>query len=264
MDHFVAPSAFAARRLADQALGDEPIAVLHNFLADEDFAATAPAGRGSHALFAGRLVEEKGADTAILASAASGVPLAIAGSGPDQERLERLAADHDAPVKFLRRVPPEQMGVVRSQAAFLLAPSRWDEPCPYAVIEAMAAGLPVLASERGGLPEMVGEESVLPDRDVDGWAAAMRALWDDDAERTRRGGAGAGARPRAVRRRALLQCADGGLRGTANAAMSDIRRRDLLGVPIALTDYAGAMDVMDGMIARRRARLRLRDRRSTR
>ncbi len=188
VDHFIAPSAFAARRLADQALGAAPVAVLHNFVADEQFAAAPPPGRGSHALFAGRLVEEKGADTAILASAASGVPLAIAGSGPDEARLERLATERDAPVTFLRRIPPEQMPVARSQAAFVVAPSRWDEPCPYTVIEAMATGLPVLASQRGGLPEMVGEESVLPDRDVDRWAAAMRALWDDDSERARRAG----------------------------------------------------------------------------
>ena len=100
---------------------------------------------------------------------------------------ERLAQEHEAPVTFLGRIPPEQMGAVRAHAAFVLAPSRWDEPCPYSVIEAMAAGLPVLASERGGLPEMVGEEHVLPDRDVASWAAAMSALWNDEAERTRRG-----------------------------------------------------------------------------
>ena len=64
---------------------------------------------------------------------------------------------------------------LRAHAAFVVAPSRWDEPCPYSVIEALAAGLPVLASGRGGLPEMVGEEAVLPDRDVDAWAAAMRS-----------------------------------------------------------------------------------------
>ena len=183
VDRFVAPSAFAARRLADQALGDAPVTVLHNFVGADEFADTPPPQRGSHALFAGRLVEEKGADTAIRAAAASGVPLAVAGTGPDAPRLERLAREQDAPVTFLGRIAPEQMGAVRARAAFVLAPSRWDEPCPYSVIEAMAAGLPVLASARGGLPEMVGEQAVLPDRGVDGWAAAMRTLWDDDGER---------------------------------------------------------------------------------
>jgi glycosyltransferase involved in cell wall biosynthesis len=197
VDRFVAPSAFAARRLADQVLGEAPIAVMHNFVGDHEFSAAPPAGRGLHALFAGRLVEEKGADTAILASAASGVPLAIAGSGPDAARLERLARDHEAPVTFLGRIPPEQMPAVRSHAAFALAPSRWDEPCPYSVIEAMAAGVPVLASGRGGLPEMVGEQNVLPDRDVAAWAVAMSALWNDEAERTNRG-ATALARARAL------------------------------------------------------------------
>ena len=37
----------------------------------------------------------------------------------------------------------------------------------------MAAGVPVLASRRGGLPEMVGAEHVLPDRDLGAWADAM-------------------------------------------------------------------------------------------
>jgi glycosyltransferase involved in cell wall biosynthesis len=182
---FVAPSEFAARRVADQGMIKAPIAVMPNFVADEAFAAAPPAGRGTHALFAGRLVEEKGADTAILAAARSRVPLAIAGSGPDTARLEQLAREHDAPVRFLGRIPPEQMGALRAHAAFVLVPSRWDEPCPYAVIEAMAAGLPVIASDRGGLPEMVGSENVLPDRDVERWAEAMRKLWEDDDERER-------------------------------------------------------------------------------
>ena len=50
----------------------------------------------------------------------------------------------------------------------------------------MAAGVPVLASDRGGLPELVGPDRTLPDRDVDAWAAAMRALWEDAALRRAR------------------------------------------------------------------------------
>ncbi len=189
VDRFVAPSAFAARRLSEQVLAETPVTVLHNFVAAHEFAQAPPAARGDHALFAGRLVEEKGADTAILAAAESGVPLAIAGSGPDAPRLERLARERGAPVTFLGRVAPHEMAGVRARAAFVVVPSRWDEPCPYAVIEAMAAGLPVLASARGGLPEMVGEQGVVAADHVSRWAAAMKTLWSDDAERGRRGAA---------------------------------------------------------------------------
>jgi glycosyltransferase involved in cell wall biosynthesis len=50
----------------------------------------------------------------------------------------------------------------------------------------MAAGRPVLASAVGGLPEVVGAESVLPAREVGGWADAMSALWSDSALRQAR------------------------------------------------------------------------------
>ena len=69
-------------------------------------------------------------------------------------------------MRFLGLLEPAEVRAALARAAFVVAPSRWDEPCPYSVIEAMAAGVPVLASRRGGLPEMVGEEHTLPDRDV--------------------------------------------------------------------------------------------------
>ena len=90
-------------------------------------------------------------------------------------------------MQFAGRLASDALAEVRRRAAFAVVPSRWDEPCPYAVIEAMATGLPVLVSSVGGLPEMAGEVSALPPRDVDRWGAAMHELWSNDELRQARG-----------------------------------------------------------------------------
>ena len=184
---FIAPSTFAADRLGELGLERERISVAHNFLPAGQFAAAPPEGEPRHGLYAGRLVGEKGVATAVEAAAHAGVPLAIAGSGPERPRLEELARSTGAPVSFLGMLGAEEVRAALAQAAFVVAPSRWDEACPYSVIEAMAAGVPVLASARGGLPEMVGEHNTLPERDAHAWADAMRALWGDTGLRQTRG-----------------------------------------------------------------------------
>jgi glycosyltransferase involved in cell wall biosynthesis len=57
------------------------------------------------------------------------------------------------------------------------------------VVEALAAGLPVLASDLGGLPELVGAQAALPPRDLDAWTRTLTAWWADPALRARRGAA---------------------------------------------------------------------------
>jgi glycosyltransferase involved in cell wall biosynthesis len=196
VDRFLVPSRFAARRLEQLGLHGYRMEVLPNFLRDDGFAA-APAHGSEFALFTGRLAEEKGADTAIAASAASEFPLVIAGAGPDEQRLRDLATRLGAPVRFLGHLPATELAALRHRAAFAVAPSRWDEPCPYSVIEAMAAGVPVLAAKSGGLPEMVGDDSVLPPADQPAWATAFGRLASDEALRRERGAA-ALARARAI------------------------------------------------------------------
>jgi glycosyltransferase involved in cell wall biosynthesis len=176
-DRLVAPSAAAADRLARFGLPRERLEVLHNFLPDERFARTSHAASGRYALLAGRLEEEKGIETAVEAAVAAGVPLFVAGAGPERKRLARFGATGQ--VRFAGRLSAPALAEARRRAAFTLAPSRWDEPCPYSVIEAMGAGLPVLAADVGGLPEVVGEDSVLPRGNSAAWATAMRALWED-------------------------------------------------------------------------------------
>jgi len=158
---------------------------LPNFIPTEDLAPDSRAGAGEFALVAGRLTEEKGFDTAISAARAAGVPILVAGAGPDEPRLRALAAGAD--VRFAGLLEPSELADLRRRAAVVLAPSRWEEPCPYSVLEALAAGVPVLASNRGGLPEMVGDEAALPATDLAAWTARLTELWQSPELRAERG-----------------------------------------------------------------------------
>ncbi|HEY8640599.1 MAG TPA: glycosyltransferase family 4 protein, partial [Solirubrobacterales bacterium] len=79
------------------------------------------------------------------------------------------------------------LAAAREGAAVAVVPSRWHEPHPYAVSESMAAGLPVLASDMGGLPEMAGDDSTVPPGDAEAWENALRDLWSDPKLRRQRG-----------------------------------------------------------------------------
>jgi glycosyltransferase involved in cell wall biosynthesis len=185
-DRCVTVSDATARHIAAGLGAAAPrIAVLANFVPAAGFAARSRADQGEYALVAGRLVEEKGFDTAITAATRAGVPLLVAGEGPDEARLRRLAAAAD--VRFTGRLAPEALAEVRAGAGVALAPSRWEEPCPYAVLDAMAAGVPVLVSDRGGLPETAGPGDALPADDAGAWARALKQLWQDPEARRVRG-----------------------------------------------------------------------------
>jgi glycosyltransferase involved in cell wall biosynthesis len=72
-------------------------------------------------------------------------------------------------------------------AALLVSSSRCHEFSPFAVLEALAAGVPVAATRSGGVPELAGEESCVPLGDGAALAARMWALWRDPARREEEG-----------------------------------------------------------------------------
>jgi glycosyltransferase involved in cell wall biosynthesis len=182
-DALLAVSDALAARLAGMGIPRERMTVVPNGV--RALAAESRAGEGAYALAAGRLVEEKGFDIAVRAAREAGVPLRIAGAGPDEERLRALADGAD--VTFLGRLTADALARERRGAAVLLAPSRSDDPCPMTVVEALADGVPVLGSDRGGIPELVGGDAALPVDDADAWRAALTALWTDPAARAAAG-----------------------------------------------------------------------------
>ena len=122
--------------------------MISNPLAERAFHGDSEAHHGRYALCVGRLVPEKGFDIAVQAARAAGVPLKIVGRGPDEARLRQLSSDAD--VELLGELEPAELEHLRRGAAVQLAPSRCEEQSPYAVLEAMAAGVPVLVSQLGG------------------------------------------------------------------------------------------------------------------
>jgi glycosyltransferase involved in cell wall biosynthesis len=163
-------------------------------------------GRETRALRSGHLViasvgsleERKGQDLiidAVAALAARGVDaeVLLAGEGPWRSRYEQLAHDRGigSRVKFLGLV--EDIPSLLAQADVFVLASR-DEEMPLVVLEAMAMGLPVLATSVGGVPEMIRDNVdglLLHERDADALASRLFRLASDNSERIRLGRAAA-------------------------------------------------------------------------
>src|SRR5918995_1668892 len=108
-----------------------------------------------------------------------GVPLRVVGEGPADAELAELAARTGAPVDFIGRLERASLERELAGASMLLVPSRYHEFAGYSALEAMAAGVPVIASTLGALPEIVGSARCVPPNDPAALAARMTALWDD-------------------------------------------------------------------------------------
>jgi glycosyltransferase involved in cell wall biosynthesis len=187
VDRFVAPSAYAVGQLAKLGVPAGRLERLVHYLPAEAFADRSRAAEGRYALVASRLSEEKGIDVAIAAAARAGVPLKVAGEGPAAEELRRTTDRLNAPVDFLGRVDRERMAMLLAGAGAVLMPSRYHEFSPFAALEAMAAGVPVLAARLGGLPELVGTDRCVAPGDPDAMAERLRELWDDPDRRLAEG-----------------------------------------------------------------------------
>ncbi|MGX1351595.1 glycosyltransferase involved in cell wall biosynthesis [Bradyrhizobium elkanii] len=146
----IALTQFAKTLFAQAGFDADRIDVKPNFMADPG--APDPSTPRSGLLYVGRLSREKGVDVLLDAVVGTGVPLRIVGEGPERVALEARASGH---VAFLGGLSRGEVLREMANAEALVVPSLWYEGFPMVVVEAFARGTPVIASEIGGLAEVV-------------------------------------------------------------------------------------------------------------
>ena len=181
--------------------------------------ATAP----RRVVYVGQLIREKGVQ--ILLDAAKilndpGIEFVIAGQGRERAALEQQAPSN---VRFFGQVA--DVAELYSTASIVVVPSVWAEAFGLVVVEAMACGAVVLASDAGALPEVVGDCGVIvPKGDAAALAARLRELLDDGERRARLAAAG---RARVKHKYQLTDCVRLTSRYHSNGAVNqrEIRNR---------------------------------------
>jgi glycosyltransferase involved in cell wall biosynthesis len=171
IDRFVALTEFARNKLIEGGLPAEKVVVKPNFIDPDPGLGT---GRGGYFLYVGRLTEEKGVRVLLECwkDGADLPKLMIAGTGPLENELQAAAATMPN-VELLGACSSDRVIELMRDASALLCPSQWYEGMPRVVIESLAVGTPVIASNIGSYPEMIvdGETGALFPT---GGAAALR------------------------------------------------------------------------------------------
>ena len=145
-----------------------------------------PRAAGGYLAFLGRICPEKRPDVAIRIARRAGVPLKIAAKVDDadfdyyRDSIRPLLKDPQ--IEFLGEIGEADKGAFLGDALALLFPIDWPEPFGLVMIEAMACGTPVIAWNRGSVPEVIDEG--ITGRVIDSEQQALDAIeWARVADR---------------------------------------------------------------------------------
>jgi glycosyltransferase involved in cell wall biosynthesis len=140
-------------------------------------------------LFAGKLNALKGAGFAldVVSRIRHSVPLVMVGEGAERPAIERRAREERLDVRFLPWVDNREVWRIMRRASAVLVPSLWAEPLSRTVTEAMAVGVPVAATDRGGIHDQIeqGKSGLVLPPDPRAFAESIDALLADPAARER-------------------------------------------------------------------------------
>jgi glycosyltransferase involved in cell wall biosynthesis len=159
--------------MIEAGLPADRVLVVPNFVSDPGPRRRPPSGNDA-LLFVGRLAPEKGVDQLIEAWARvqpSGLRLVVIGDGPLKATFE---SRHVAGVELRGHLGADEVAEAMLGARALLFPSIWYEGQPMVLLEALAAGLPVLAPHLGGVGSTLGDAAHWVEEG--GWETALKEM----------------------------------------------------------------------------------------
>lgn len=192
VDRFICPSRYLLDQLRRGGVFPDRLVHVPHGIDTSDIAPGDGAGDGL--LFVGRLTPEKGVHQLIDAVVRHPeLRLTILGDGPERAALSARAEATGGRIRVPGPVPKAEVVRAMRASRAVIVPSTWPENQPMAILEAMAAARPVVATDLGGSAELVhdGETGlVVPAGDVAALGAALTRLAGDPALAERLGRAG--------------------------------------------------------------------------
>jgi glycosyltransferase involved in cell wall biosynthesis len=152
LDMIVTPSIFFRDKLIEWGWQENKLAYIPNFIDCNEIVPHYDAGK--YFLYFGRLAPEKGVDTLIKAAIKANVALKIAGTGQFEQYLKNIAPNNEK-IEFVGYKSGDDLWSLIKNSRVVVLPSEWYENAPISILEAYAAGKPVIGANIGGIPEML-------------------------------------------------------------------------------------------------------------
>ncbi len=177
VDLYIALTEFSRSKFIKAGLSPEKIIIKPNYIPDPGVGKP----DGEYGVYVGRLSAEKGLDTLLQAwKLLPFVPLKIVGEGPQMESTRQYIQEHKLDATLVGWLPNQQTMDLIKNAAFLVFPSLSYETFGRTIVEAFAAGKPVIASRLGTAVELIDEGTTgffFEPRNAEDLAQKVDHLW---------------------------------------------------------------------------------------
>ena len=182
VDRYIAASRFHSQKMQEAGFPESQIEYLPNYIDAQLYDSSL--AEQSYVLYLGRLSEEKGVSTLFQAARENiSIKHLIVGTGPLEDSLKQEAAALSLTnVEFLGFRQGDELKRILSQATCVVVPSVLYENCPMTVLEAFAAGRPVIGANIGGIPELIEQEQdglVFEPKNAADLAEKVRWIWEN-------------------------------------------------------------------------------------